>query len=100
MRRVALKRDTVVEAAPTHISTDLDGEIVMLELERGEYFSVSGVGAYLWRLLERPRSLEDLVAAVTQEYDVDEGVCLPDVFAFVEDLLSGGLLRIVDSTSD
>ena len=32
-------------------TTDLNGEIVMMDLEKGRYFSLNGVGSRIWEII-------------------------------------------------
>lgn len=74
------------------IATDMDGETVMMNMERGEYLGLGGVGARVWELLAQPMSLEQLVQAVCAEFEVDAATCRADLQAFVDDLRANGLL--------
>lgn len=56
-------------------------------------YSFNGVGSFIWQSLEEPASLADLIAAVEQEYAVNEHQAREDVIRFVEDLLSVGLVH-------
>ena len=78
---------------PDIVAADMDGETVMMSIERGEYYGLSGIGPFLWGLLAQPMSMEALCRRVLAEYDVDEAICRADVTAFVEDLLTKGVLR-------
>jgi len=68
-------------------AVEMDGELVMMGLEQGEYFALREVAASIWHYLEEPRSVEDLVLLVADEYDVTSEACRPDIVAFLDDLL-------------
>ncbi|MHC4606795.1 MAG: PqqD family protein [Planctomycetota bacterium] len=51
------------------------------------------VGSFLWRLLEEPRPLAELVRRVCAEYEVDEETARADVRAFGEEMVGLGLLE-------
>jgi hypothetical protein len=89
----SIQGTTVVVRDPDMIAAEMDGDVVMMSIERGEYFGIGGVGTRLWELVEEPRSVDDLCAAICREYEVDEGTCRRDVSAFVEELLGRGLLQ-------
>lgn len=78
---------------PTYVRTpdlqavEMDGELVMMGLEQGEYFALREVAASIWHHLEEPRSVEDLVLLVADEYDVTAEACRPDIVAFLDDLV-------------
>ncbi|GAB3855876.1 hypothetical protein GCM10028801_12170 [Nocardioides maradonensis] len=67
-------------------AVEMDGEIVMMGLEQGEYYAMRGVAASVWRHLARPRSLVELCDLVAEEYDVTAEGCRPDVAAFLGQL--------------
>jgi len=60
-----------------------------------ELFALNEVGSWLWTQLAGPRTVEELAAAVTDEFDVDESQAREDTASFVEDLLEAGLVREV-----
>ena len=48
----------------------LDGEAVMINLSNGFYYSMDNVGAFIWELISSGNSLDTIVIALTQRYDV------------------------------
>ncbi len=54
--------------------------------------TLNGTGAFLWKELETSKTEDELVAALTATYDVDEALAGRDVTAFAELLRSHGLL--------
>jgi hypothetical protein len=71
---------------------DIDHEIVIMRLDNGEFFSLSGTGAAIWRLIDGNRDRHALVAAAASEFDADEGKILADVDEFILRLRETGLL--------
>ena len=71
----------------------VDDETVLLDLESGMYFGLDGVGKRIWESVADGKSLGDIAAIITAEYDVDESQALVDVMAFVGDLVERGLLK-------
>lgn len=62
------------------LATTMDGEVVMMSVDDGTYFSLSsGVGALVWELLETPKSIGELVAAIQQDFEVTTKECESDV---------------------
>lgn len=89
----ALSLSNTIMRNPGIIAADMDGETVMMNVEKGEYYGLSGIGPFLWDLLVEPVSIETLCRRVLEEYDVDEGTCRADVSGFVDDLMAKGVLR-------
>lgn len=77
------------------MSTEVGDDVVALQAERGFAFGMEEVTASVWKLLEQPRDLDALVAALTAEYDVDGGECRADVGALLEWMTAEGLVEEV-----
>lgn len=52
--------------------------------------TLNPTGAYIWELLEQEQTVESLVKALTDRYEVDAAKAREDVEAFVERLKSAG----------
>ncbi|HEX3918878.1 MAG TPA: PqqD family protein [Caulobacteraceae bacterium] len=74
-----------------------DDEAVLMSAEAGRYFGLNAVGIRVWELLvERPRTIADLSAAISDEFDVEASTCQTDVLAFVQSLIDNGVLHEVE----
>ena len=71
---------------------ELDGEIVLLDLQGSAYFQLNGSATLLWRRLVDGCARPDLEAALIEHYDVDARQAAVDVDAFLADLQAHGLL--------
>ncbi|MGD0540811.1 MAG: PqqD family protein [Tepidisphaeraceae bacterium] len=81
-----------VVAAKHQISSELDGEAVILDLEQGVYYGLNEVGARVWQLIQQPRPLEQVHRTLVNEFDVAPDECERDLVALVERLESAGLI--------
>lgn len=82
----------VFARAPDCLHADLEGETVMMSIERGEYFGLNSVGSRVWELLEAPQSLDQLCVALTAEFAVDDAQCRQEVAAFLQEMLGLGIV--------
>jgi len=73
---------------------DIDQEIVIMRLDNGEFFSLSGTATKLWRLIDGTRDEEAIVVAAASEYSADESEIAADVHEFVGCLRAMGLLAV------
>ena len=64
-------------------TTDLNGEIVMMDLEKGRYFSLNGVGSRIWAIIEEPIGINKIVDCLLEEYDVNRNECEENVLEFL-----------------
>lgn len=79
--------ETVVSRNPDLIAADVDGDTVMMRLERDDYYGISGAGSRIWELLEEPIKLSEIVAKICEEFEVDEPTCKTDAIEFIEALV-------------
>ncbi len=54
--------------------------------------TLNETGAYLWKILEKGSTKEELVKALIKEYDVAEELANKDVDAFINKMKGAGLL--------
>lgn len=73
--------------------TELDGQFLLMDIESGAYFELTGVGSAIWRVLEAPNSEVDVIDHIVARYDVDRVECERDVRAFLDKLLAARMLH-------
>jgi hypothetical protein len=83
-----------VQRNPEMVSGNMDGEVVMLSIQRGEYFGLDMIGSRIWELIEHSVKVEEIMTRLLEEYDVDEKTCLGDLIEFLEDLQNKGLIIV------
>jgi hypothetical protein len=76
------------------IEADVGGEVVLLHTQNWQYFEFDPVGAAIWSLLSAPSSLDALVDSLTQKFDVDQDRCRTETQAFLDEMVSQGLVTI------
>lgn len=79
------------------VSSDMDGQVVMMSIAQGKYYGLTGIGSFLWEQLAEPISFEALCQGVLARYQIDAATCEADVREFLEHLLQQGTVRIVDA---
>ncbi len=72
---------------------EFEGQVAIGNLKTGESFVLEGVGGDMWRVLVEYGNLEEAANALLEVYEVDAATLRADLRAFVEDLLSQGLLE-------
>ena len=79
-------------AAPAVISETMDGEAIIVNLDSGAYYSLRGVGAEIWGLLQEGTALETVISWVTGRYTGAPQSMAADVTALVATLIDEQLL--------
>jgi hypothetical protein len=92
--------DAIVVASDRQLSTTLAGEVIILGLDDSIYYGLNGAGARIWELLQTPRTIRDVVDAITTEFDVDRERAAADLGALFTDLESRGLIAVTRSPAD
>lgn len=57
-------------------------------------YSFNATGTLVWKLLESPKTVEEVAAAVAQAYDVECSRAEQDVATFVDEMKSAGLVEV------
>ena len=83
--------DVAYVRRPELHAVEMDGELVMMGQEQGEYFGLRDVAASIWQHLAEPRTVEELCRLVASEYAVTPEACRADVAAFLDQLVGKGL---------
>jgi len=66
----------------------------MLSIENGEYYSLDSIGSLIWNFFDEPRTFQNLICNLLNNYDVNEKTCVSDTQTLLEELLDKGLLEI------
>ena len=73
---------------------ELEGEGVVLHLGSRSYFSVSGTALVILEALAEPCTMEQLIRAVTEQYDVSEAQAAADAREFIDRCVAAELLHV------
>ena len=49
-------------------------------------YTLNDTGAFIWDLIDGVKSVEDLIEAVINEYDIDRETATSDVFSFIDNM--------------
>ncbi len=76
------------------VSSDIDGEVVMLDIESGSYYGLNDSAGRIWELIETPVTVSRILSELSAEYDVPTDTCLGETTVFLTMLLEKGLIRV------
>jgi len=82
--------------APGVVSRVIGEEAVLVQPELAKVKVLNEVGARIWSLSDGTRTIEQIVALLCSEYQVDSDQALADTLEFISELLERGLLLVVD----
>ncbi len=72
--------------------TAIDGEVVVMDLSKGDFFSLTGTAAAVWRRIDGTRDRATLVSEIAAEYDAQSEAVGRDIAAFLDQLDGAGLI--------
>jgi hypothetical protein len=85
----------VLRRSSSALSRTVGEEIILATPESPELTRLSGTGAALWRLLDRPRSLSGILKELERIFSADRKTLASDLELFVADLTERGLIEEV-----
>lgn len=88
-----MEENKIFEKPPDVIEREMDGEVVLLDLNTGVYFSLNELGAELWGMLDGKRRVGEMVDWVVENYEVERKVAENDVGELLEDLHQENLIK-------
>lgn len=93
-RDYGINLNTIINKNLEIDDTDLDGEKVMMNLDKGEYFMMNEVGSRIWEIISEPINVKEIISTLRNEYEVDEETCKDTVIEFLGRLDNADLISI------
>ncbi|MGB9418239.1 MAG: PqqD family protein [Acidobacteriaceae bacterium] len=94
-RESPITAESVVSWSETPVATEVDREVVLMNVGRGRCYGLGETGSSVWRRLGSPIRVEDLCRELMLEYRADPEVLVIDVLTLLEHLQEEGLVRVV-----
>jgi hypothetical protein len=85
---------TIVKRSGRQVACTLNGEVALLDLDKGLYFGLQDVGAHVWNALQEPLSVDEIIATVLSHFDVGRQACRADVMTFLASLQEAGMIEV------
>jgi DNA-directed RNA polymerase delta subunit len=73
---------------------EIDDEVILLDTESQEYFSLNGVGKNILDLISENLTHEEIIEELSQMYEVDKPQIESDLLNFIKALQEKGLINI------
>ncbi len=90
----AIDSNMVIRKTADLLESDVHGEIVALNVDKGQCYGLNEVGSRVWRLLDRPMTLQEICSNLQSEYEVDPEMCREEVSRLLGELQSEGLVEV------
>ena len=84
----------VVRLEDNYIESDFNDELMLMNLETGDYTHINAIGKVIWLHLGTSSSVKELCQELVAKYEVDLETCEKDVLEFLNKLLGQSIIGV------
>lgn len=85
---------TLISRVEGLLATEVDGETVLMHIERGQYYGLASTAHTIWLLLEEPQTFERLCSALQLKYAGPPEVISTETRRFIEKMTAEALVLL------
>ncbi len=90
---MTLTAEVRIRVASNVFGREFDGEMILVDLNRGDYYGLDTIGTRAWEGLSSGRTPREIAATLIGEYAVEASRIEADLVRLVQDLLDHGLVE-------
>lgn len=90
-----VKADSIIFQTNEFDVVDIDKEKVIMNLEKGKYFSLNIVGSRILEMIYNKTRVKEIIESLTKEYDIEEITCEKCVLEYLNDLEKINLIKVI-----
>jgi hypothetical protein len=94
MEQQEIRQDSVVRWSPEAVATEVNDEVVLMNFERNRCYGLGVTGSDIWRRLEAPTHVSELLTQLETVYDAPSGQIEADVLKTLRELAAEGLIEV------
>ena len=76
------------------VHTAIDGDVTMMNIDTGRYYSLTAVGARIWSCMDSPIRVDQICERLRGEFRVERSRCEQEVLSFVRRMADEGVVCI------
>jgi hypothetical protein len=97
MSEAEISLGSIVCRSGAVVATEVNGEVVLMILERDRCHGLGETGSAIWHRLHKPIAVAELVSQLEAEFDAPPDVIESDVLLALNQFASEGLIQIIHS---
>lgn len=86
---------TIERNSANLLTSEIGDEMVMMDMEAGNYISLNKIGRVIWEYIEKPIKVSDLINKLTTRFNVDQDQCTTDTQEYLHSMLLQKAINIV-----
>jgi hypothetical protein len=94
-----LPGDAVIHVRPGILFQPLQREAVLLDVAGDSYYTLNGVGAFIWQQIVASATVAEIVQALSTAYGIDEATAATDLVEMVAALQQMDIVSLTQSSS-
>jgi len=82
---------SILSHSPSIVTRKTGSEYVLVPIanniaDMNSVYTLNETGAFIWEQIDGKKNVEEIISAVTEEYDIDNEIASADVFSFIDDM--------------
>ena len=82
-----IEQTSILYRNPDLLMNTVNGETVMMSIERGNYYGMNATGNLIWNYLEQEKSVKELTNHLQTTFLLNEDTLQKEVYPFLEKLI-------------
>ena len=87
--------DTYIKRNNEVFASQIDDEVVMMNIQSGKYYGMDTIGSRIWELINEKIQVQQVIDQLIEEYDVSAEQCQNDVLEFLDELNQNKLVEVL-----
>lgn len=84
----------IVQARADILTSEINGELVMMDMENGQYYTLDAIGCTVWRALTTPCQVAELCRQLGEQYDAPAAIIEKDMVELLERMLAKRMIAL------
>lgn len=76
------------------VSTAMDNEAVLLNIDTGDYYTLNTTGSRVWEMIDGTKTVLDLVEEIVSRFEVSKDKAREDILNLLKELMKENLVEL------
>jgi hypothetical protein len=85
---------SIVRWSAAPVATEVNGEVILMNLDRDRCYGLGATGSDIWRRLREPIRVNELCRQLSEEYEASPGQIESDVLRTLGEFAAEGLIEV------